>query len=97
MRIETDMPTYKRLKQCLSELYPHITVNLISSDPMLEQLGFVDTIPCVVEVVATEEEIRSVADDALQLEIDAFCCDDESSEEWQLYEKYGWLFEIFEC
>ena len=97
MRIETDMPTYERLKLCLSERYPQITVELISSDPMLKQLGFVNVIPCVIEVIATEEEIFAVADDALQLESDAFCCDDESSEEWQLYEKYGWLYELFDC
>lgn len=96
MRIETNMPTYERLKKCLSERYPHISVTVISSDPMLEQLRFVDTVPCVVEVIATEEEIATVADDALQLEIDAFSCDDESSEEWKLYERYGWLYLFFE-
>lgn len=97
MRIETDMPTYERLKQCLSDRYPHITVELISSDPMLYQLGFVPVIPCVIEVVGTEEDITAVADDALQLEIDAFQINDENSEEWELYKKFGWLYELLEC
>ena len=96
MRIETNMPTYERLKKCLSERYPHITVDLISSDPILKQLGFVDVIPCVIDVNATEDEIGSVVDDAIQLEIDAFSRDDESSEEWKLYERYGWLYLFFE-
>ncbi len=95
MTIETDIPTYERLKKCLSERYPTITVRLMSADYALEKLGFVETVPCVIEVGPTDDEISSVVEDALGLEIDAFQLDDENSEEWKLYERYGWLYDFF--
>lgn len=79
MKIETDIPTYERLKLCLSERYPEIPVRLLSADYALKQLGFVIKVPCVIEVVATEEEITSIIEDALDLEIAAFQIYDENS------------------
>lgn len=96
MRIETDISTYERLKECLSERYPTITVKLLSADYALKKLGFVEKVPCVIEVVSTEDEISSVVEDAFDLEIAAFQIDDENSEEWELYERYGWLYDFLQ-
>ena len=95
MKFETDIPTFERLKQCFEERYPKISANLLSADYALKELGFVKTVPCIIEVVATEEEIKVVVDDALQLEIDAYSCDEEDGEVWKLYERYGWLYDFF--
>ena len=96
MKIETDIPTYQRLKECLSERYPTISVKLLSADYALKKLGFVEAVPCVIDVVATDEEISLVAEDAYDLEIAAFQIDDENSEEWELYERYGWLYDFLQ-
>lgn len=96
MKIETNIPTYERLKECLSERYTTITVKLLSADYALKKLGFVETVPCVIEVVSTDDEISSVIEDAFDLEIAAFQIDDENSEEWKLYERYGWLYDFFQ-
>lgn len=97
MIYETDMPTYENLVRCMSELYPNIKIELKSSDSMLAKLGFVEKIPCEVDVHATEEQIKSVMDDAIDFEVAAFNIDDEKSKEWKLYERYGWLFDFFFC
>lgn len=95
MKIETDIPTYERLKSCLSERYPDVKVRLLVSDPMLKKLGFVEVVPCTIELIATHEQAKHIMDDAIDLEVDAFCIDDEKSEEWKLYERYTWLFDFF--
>ena len=95
MKIETDMPTYKRLKRCLSERFPDVKVQLITSDPMLKKLGFAEKVPCTIDVIATDNQAEQIMDDAIDLEVRAFMIDDENSEEWKQYEQYGWLFDFF--
>lgn len=97
MIYETDMPTYEDLVKCMSELYPEIKIELKSSDPMLAKLGFVEKIPCEIDVQATEEQIKNIMDDAIDFEVAAFSIDNEKSKEWKLYERYGWLFDFFFC
>lgn len=95
MKIEIDIPTYERLRACLSERYPDVKVRLIASDPMLKKLGFVEAVSCTIDLIATQEQAEQIMDDAIDLEVAAFNVDDERSEEWKLYEQYGWLFDFF--
>jgi hypothetical protein len=99
MQYKTDMETYLRLKQCLSELYPEVEVTLLQSDPMLKQLGFVESVPCIIELNITEEQRNAIRDKVIQFEVDAFNTIDgtypsENSEDYKNYCKYGWLFDF---
>ena len=93
MKYETDMPTYLRLKQCLSKIYPQAEVILLSSDPMLKELGFVETVPCTIELNITEAQRDEIRDMAIQFETDAVD-KPENSAAYKEYCKYGWLFDF---
>ncbi len=69
MKIETDMPTYERLKRCLSERFPDVKVQLITSDPMLKKLGFAEKVPCTNEILAGLGQLY-VADERFRKNID---------------------------
>ncbi|MDP4133363.1 MAG: hypothetical protein Q8882_05065 [Bacillota bacterium] len=99
MQYETDMETYLRLKQCLSEIYPQVEVTLLKSDPMLKKLGFVETVPCKIELNITKAQRDKIRDMVLQFEINAFNTIDgkyppENSMEYKNYYKYGWIFDF---
>lgn len=99
MIYDTDMPTYEELKLCLSEIYPSVEVKLLSSDPMLKELGFVDKVPCRVEVCATDTQIEEIRFMALDFELAAidtpygisFRKDDEV---YLNYIRYAWLYDF---
>lgn len=97
MLYETDMDIYEKLKKCLFELDPDIMVKLISSDSMLKKLGFVDKIPCVVEVCADDRKIQRIRDIALDYEI-LVCGKDEyfdkNDVDYRNYLRYGWLYDF---
>ncbi len=99
MQYETDMTTYLLLKQCLSEIYPQVEVTLLASDPMLKELGFVETVPCKIELNITKEQRDEILDIVLQYEIDAFNTQEgkepsENSIAYKGYCKYGWLLDF---
>lgn len=99
MIYETDIPEYLELKECLSEIYPQVEVKLISSDPMLKKLGFVDKVPCQIEVCATREQIQEIRDMALDFEVAAYdgpsnYYPNENDEAYQKYLRYGWLYDF---
>jgi hypothetical protein len=99
MLYETNIDNYKRLKTCLSEIYPEVEVKLISSDPMLKELGFVDKVPCQVEVCATKEQIDEIRNMAIDFEVMAFNTPDgdypkDNDEDYIKYARYGWLFDF---
>ena len=101
MIYETDMRTYSKLKDALTELFPEIEVKLLSSDPMLKQLGFAGEVPCKIEVCATESQIEEICDTAMGFEIAAFNTTDgqypdEDDSDYINYLKYGWLSGFFE-
>ena len=95
MRGKTDFDTYEKLKACLSEIYPQIEVKLISQDPMLKNLGFVDYIPCEIELCGTEEQIGDLENMIIGFEIDAYSThDDYPKPDNPLYIKhlkYDWI------
>lgn len=100
MIYETDMNVYLKLKECLFELCPEIEVNLISSDPMLKNLGFADVAPCKVEVCANELQIKEIQDMAIEFEVAAFDTPDgkypnDNNSDYIKYLRYGWLFDFF--
>lgn len=100
MIYETDLDTYEKLKVCLFELFPEIEVKLITSDPMLKSLGFVDKVPCQVEVCATKEQIEEICDMAIDLEVIVYSTTDsyyinENDENYKKYIRYAWLYDFF--
>ena len=100
MIYETDMNVYLKLKECLSELCPEIEVNLLSSDTMLKELGFVDVAPCKIEVCANETQIGKIRDMAIEFEAAAFDTPDseypnDDNIDYIKYLRYGWLFDFF--
>lgn len=99
MQYETDMTTYLRLKQCLSELYPQVEVTLLTSDPMLKKLGFSETVPCKLELDITEAQRDEIRDMANDFEIEAFNTPHgkfphKDSVAYKNFCKYGWLFDF---
>ena len=52
MIYETNDDTYQKLLRCLDELNFDIKVDLRTTDPMLKELGFVDYIPCTINITA---------------------------------------------
>lgn len=100
MICEMNIDMYESLKECLSELNSEIEVSLLSSDPMLQKLGFSEKIPCTVDVRATKEQIDKLSDMIIDFEISAYNTPDgsepkESDEDYQKFCKYGWLCEFF--
>ena len=99
MIYETKMNVYLKLKECLSELCPEIEVKLISSDPMLKVLGFVDDVPCKVEVCASDSRIEEIRDMVMEFETDAFNTPDgeypnTTNSDYIKYLRYGWMFDF---
>lgn len=96
MIFKTDLETYYKFKKSISEIYPQLTVKLISQDPMLKNLGFIDKVPCEIELYATDEQFDELWNRVLQFEIDAYNTPDgenppENDPNYILYCKYQWL------
>lgn len=99
MVYKTDYDTYQKLVHCLDELNFDIKVDLITTDPMLKELGFVDYIPCTIDIMAKKEEIQKIKDFATDCEIAAYndeIIGNDNKHVWEEYEKYGWLFDFFQ-
>lgn len=99
MIYETNLKIYYRLKECLSEIYPQVEVKLISADQMLQKLGFVDEVPCQVEVCASQSQLEEIRDMANDFEICAYNTPDgnypnEDDENYKQYLRYGWLYDF---
>jgi len=97
--IEADRKTFGLAKEQLQELYPFAEISLISCDDALERLGFVDSAPCVFGLDVSREQLDTIFDDLIQMEIDAFNTEDgdypESNDPYYLkYITYGWLYDL---
>ena len=98
-QLEMKKVTYNNFKVGLKEFRPNIKFYLVSCDDALEQLGFCNSAPCVVNVDITQEERNTLIDDLLQLEIDLFSkydIPDKSDPLYIDYEKYSWMWWLFE-
>lgn len=96
LEIETDMDTYLKLKDDIADLMPSIHIELIVVDEMLHKLGFIETIPCTIEIQATDDQIEELRDICYQFEIDAFNTLDgsdppQNDPNYIKYEKYTWI------
>lgn len=72
-------------------------IDIVRSDA--KKLGFVDEVPCQIEVCATEEQIQEIRDIALDFEFEAYdgpenYYPDEDDEAYQKFVRYGWLFDF---
>lgn len=72
--IYKDLPkTYAdRIIAALAELHPEIQTSILSEDRTLYQLGFVDDIPCTLEIRITPEKAEDIWDEVILLESAAF-------------------------
>ena len=91
---------YKQLEENLSRFRPNIQLILVECDEALERLGFCESAPCIVCVDLTEEELETLLDDLLQLEIDAYNTGTgndplPNDPSYLLYEQFGWMRGIF--
>ncbi len=91
---KTDIETYKLLKERIAEIAPEIQVNLISSDENLFNLGFTDHIPCVIEIVATKNQIIHLTELCYDFEESGYDFP-ENSPEYKKYKRYTWIANWF--
>lgn len=91
------LPYAREVKEKMYELYPTIPVKIVEGDYNLFKLGFVDNIPCALEINITEEEINEVIDEMTNMECIAYNCTDpvENSAEMLRYLRYEVLQNLF--
>ena len=66
----------EKLISAIGDLRPEMIVRVVAEDYALYQLGLIQYVPCSVEIEASEDEITELADEVLQMEIDAWNFDD---------------------
>ena len=94
---ETTLDDYLKIKERLSEIYPSVSAEIISSDENLKRLGFADYIPCTWRLEIDAKRMERLMDDLMQYEIDAYNCagnPDESSPTFRAYLRYGWMWDV---
>ena len=69
-----DIPksTAETYVQLLQELRPDCPVRIVQQDPSLCALGFVEEVPCRLEVNLTLDEVEALYDEVIQMEVDAY-------------------------
>ena len=94
--------TALRIISSLKELDPKIQARIVSEDVMLYRLGFVDDIPCRLEIPISPSDAEELYDKVIFMEIEAFnYTDDElrdeaTKKEQQKYEKRYYKFAFLE-
>lgn len=95
-----DIKVYEQLKNDLLEIYPQVKIELLHVDKALFDLKISSTIPCTINIDATEEQIEEIMDRVMKFETDAFNTPDGSlpsddNPDYLLYKKYGWIWSFF--
>ena len=72
------------------ELRPDMDIRIVMEDTALQQLGFADQAPCIVEVISTPWEIDRLVEEVDEMEVDAFIDEDapnqkELERRWRRY------------
>lgn len=65
-----------KLISAIADLRPAMHIRVISEDTALYQLGFVQYVPCLIEIDASDEEIEELVEEVQQMEIDAWNFDE---------------------
>ena len=99
-KLELSKKEYELFKNTLAEFRPNIKIELIQCDEALERLGFCESAPCIIHVDLTKEDMETLIDELMQLEMDAF--NTETGEDplpndplYMLYKKFGWMWGYF--
>ncbi len=66
----------EKLLSAVADLRPDFRVRVVAEDPVLYKLGFVQYVPCTVEIDASDEEIRELLIEVYQMEAEAWGFDD---------------------
>ncbi len=98
-RLETTKPLYEKIKELLPDIWPNIQIRLMSEDSNLVRLGFVDSVPCVVELDVDEKQFEEILYSFYDLEVDAYNTEDgkdppQNDPFYQKYLKYGWIGDV---
>ena len=99
IKLNLELPQYRRLEKQLPDICPDVKFYLESSDETLVKLGLSDVAPCVVAFELDEDGFEKMLDDIVWIEICAFNTEDgkdplEDDEYYQKYLKYGWMFDV---
>lgn len=99
IRLNLELPQYRRLEKQLPDICPDVKFYLESSDETLVKLGLSDVAPCVVAFELDEDGFEKMLDDIVWIEICAFNTEDgkdplEDDEYYQKYLKCGWMFDV---
>ena len=100
MKVEITENEYIVLKEFIDINKLDIEILSVVVDKQLFNLGFVEKIPYVVELKATEEVIKNASEIAMDYEINAYNTPNgdypsNDDENYKLYEKYGWIWDLF--
>ncbi len=100
MKVEMTEEEYISLKEFIDINKLDIEILSVVADKQLFCLGFVEQIPYVVELRATEETIEYASEIAMSYEISVYNTPNgdypsEDTEDYKLYENYGWIWDLF--
>ena len=99
MRLLVSRTDYEYIRDCLLEVFPEVKVDVISEDYNLYKLGFVDSPPCEIEIVASKKKIEEILDYCIDLEVSVFNVGpngnvDPYSDAYKNYERFERLFNL---
>ena len=95
-------PYANEIITALHKLHPEIPTRILSEDVALYQLGFVEHIPCTLEIDITPQQAKMVWDEVTLMECSAFDYSDEElkdpkkRKEQRLAEEYYRKFDFLE-
>jgi hypothetical protein len=91
IRLNLELPQYRRLEKQLPDICPDVKFYLESSDETLVKIGLSDVAPCVVAFELDDDGFEKMLDDIVWIEICAFNTEDgkDPPEDDEYYQKYG--------
>lgn len=95
--VEITGDAFEQVQECLQELFPDVTVELISKEISLPN-GL--EIPCAFSLNVSWQKLEDMMQTLMQYEIDAFNTDARelpaADDPYFLqYKRYGWLWDLF--
>lgn len=100
MKVEMTKEEYVSLKEFIDINKLDIEILSVVTDEQLFNLGFVEKLLYVVELKATKKAIENASEIAMGYEINEYNTPNEDylsedDEDHKLYEKYGWIWDLF--
>lgn len=83
---------YLRVKKCLSEIAPDVSVILMQTDENLMKLGLSSSIPCEFFIITSRKRLHEIRNQCIKYEEIGYDMP-ENSIEYKNYQRYTWLFD----